>query len=291
MKELLKWNQRSTQTIAIGPFMVLVLFLFINFAEIFIYALAFIALEPLKGNEVLYNGMSTGLGMISKVLAIILVIRLVLLPKSHYVFGEQRMPVFLYEIDKPFKQLGLKVILFILAIFVSYRLGYDSLLSELTVKQFGIDPALTEGFSKALSVPALGIISIVIAAPVLEEFIYRGILFSGLLKKGWSFLPSALLTSLLFAFIHLNWAQGINAFFIGMIAASLYYWTGDLRFPILFHLINNLCVVFWSALTDDFFQSLGLIPAVGLTIVGFSLLLFVLHRFKNACKKAALTNV
>lgn len=291
MKELFKWNQRSTQSIAIGPFMVLVLFLFVNFAEIFIYALAYLALEPLKGNEVLYNGMSTGLGMVSKILAIILVIRLVLLPKTHYVFGEDRTPVFLYEIDKPFKQLGFKLVFFLFAIFISYRIGYDSLLSELTVKQFGIDPALTEGFNKALSVPALGIISIVIAAPVLEEFIYRGILFSGLLKKGWSFLPSALLTSLLFAFIHLNWAQGINAFFIGMVAACLYYYTGDLRVPILFHMINNFCVIIWSVFTDDFFQSLGLITAIGLTLIGFSLLLFVLRMFKNACKKAALTNV
>lgn len=291
MKELLKWNQRSIQSVAIGPFMAILLFVFIFFAEMFIYALAYIALEPFKANAVLMNGLSTILGMVAKLLALALVYRLIVLPKALYAQGEDRQKVFKHELESPFKQLGFKLWGFLIAIFLSYRLGYDSYLTGLTVEQFGIDPNLVESFEKMLSVPALGIIAIVIAAPILEEFFYRGILFSGLLKKGWSFIPAALLSSGLFALIHLNWAQGVNAFLIGLIAAGLYYLTGDLRIPILFHLINNLFVTFWSVFTDDFFSRLSLLPALGLTAVGFGILGLLFVQFDNTCKKAALTNV
>lgn len=291
MKELLKWNQRSLQSVAIGPVMALLLFAFVFFAEIFIYALAFIAIEPFKANTVLYNGLSTVLTMLAKILALVLVYRLVILPKTLYVTGEERPKVFKYELESPFKQLGLKLWLFLFSIFLSYRLGYDSYLTGLTVQQFGIDPNLVEGFEKMLTVPALGLIAIVIAAPVLEEFFYRGVLFSGLLKKGWSFIPAALLSAGLFALMHLNWAQGINAFFIGLIAAGLYYLTGDLRLPILFHLINNLFVSLWSAYTDAFLRDLSTLPALGLTAVGFGILGLLFVQFEHTCKKAAPTNV
>lgn len=289
MKELIKWNQRSIQSVAIGPIMALLLFVLINAAEIFIYALAYILLQPFKADEVLYNGLSTALGIVAKLLAIGLLYRLIVLPKAAYQQGEERRQVFKYELLEPFRQLGPRLWLFLFAIFLSYRLGYDSYLSGLTVNQFGIDPDLVESFDKMLTVPALGIVAIVLAAPILEEFVYRGILFSGLLKKGWSFIPAAALTSLLFAAMHLNWAQGVNAFFIGMIAAGFYYLTGDLRVPILFHLMNNLFVTLWSAYTDAFFGGLSLAPAIALTIVGVGLVILLFVKFNHTCKKAALT--
>ena len=54
-------------------------------------------------------------------------------------------------------------------------------------------------------------IAIVIAAPVLEELIFRGIILNGLLKR-YSPLKSVLISSILFGVVHLNPWQFVAAF-------------------------------------------------------------------------------
>jgi membrane protease YdiL (CAAX protease family) len=82
-------------------------------------------------------------------------------------------------------------------------------------------------------------IAIVIAAPVIEEFIFRGIILDGLLKK-YSPTKSILISSILFGIVHLNPWQFISALILGLFSGWVYYRTKKLTLSILIHSINNL---------------------------------------------------
>ena len=80
---------------------------------------------------------------------------------------------------------------------------------------------------------------LVIAAPILEELIFRGIILDGLLNK-YSPLKSILISSLLFGLVHLNPWQFITGFIIGIFAGWIYYKTRSLSLAIIIHATANL---------------------------------------------------
>jgi len=81
-------------------------------------------------------------------------------------------------------------------------------------------------------------LTIVIAAPILEELIFRGIILNGLLKK-YTPLKSILISSALFGLVHLNPWQFVAAMIIGMFSGWVYYRTRKLSLSILIHAVNN----------------------------------------------------
>jgi len=83
------------------------------------------------------------------------------------------------------------------------------------------------------------LLTIVIAAPILEELIFRGIILDGLLKN-YSPIKSILITSVLFGLAHLNPWQFISAFSLGAFISWIYYKTGSLSLAIIIHSVNNL---------------------------------------------------
>jgi uncharacterized protein len=79
----------------------------------------------------------------------------------------------------------------------------------------------------------------VIAAPILEELIFRGIILDGLLKK-YSSTKSILISSLLFGLVHLNPWQFVTGLIIGIFSGWVYYRTRSLSFSIIIHAAANL---------------------------------------------------
>lgn len=88
---------------------------------------------------------------------------------------------------------------------------------------------------------ALMILSVVLLAPILEEFLFRGILFAELKKS-----PKAkiIITALTFAIYHLNLIQGLNTLFIGLVLGYIYYYRRNIKEVIMVHMVNNLVAVF-----------------------------------------------
>ncbi len=80
---------------------------------------------------------------------------------------------------------------------------------------------------------------IVIAAPILEELIFRGIILDGLLKS-YSPAKSIFFSSLLFGLVHLNPWQFVTGFIIGIFSGWIYYRTKSLSFAIIIHAAANL---------------------------------------------------
>lgn len=79
------------------------------------------------------------------------------------------------------------------------------------------------------------IFTIAILAPVVEEFMFRGVLLKRMIGKT-SVWGGILISSLLFGILHLDI---IGAFLFGVVASLLYLRTNNLLLPILLHIINN----------------------------------------------------
>ena len=79
----------------------------------------------------------------------------------------------------------------------------------------------------------------VIAAPVVEEILFRGIVLRSIRKFSpvWA---SILISSVLFGVYHLNIVQAVYATLMGIAAGILYEKKRNLLFPILVHFANNL---------------------------------------------------
>jgi hypothetical protein len=86
-------------------------------------------------------------------------------------------------------------------------------------------------------------ILIVFITPIVEEMVYRGFLFNLLLKK-YSVKLALIVSSLIFALIHLRFA-GIGFLFLyGLFFGYVYYKTNSLIAPILAHFIINFLASF-----------------------------------------------
>ena len=82
-------------------------------------------------------------------------------------------------------------------------------------------------------------VAAVVFAPLVEEILFRGILFPFMKKIG----PSGLAymsSALLFAVIHINLVTFVPLFFLGLILAWLLEWTDNLLAPIAAHSVFNL---------------------------------------------------
>lgn len=82
-----------------------------------------------------------------------------------------------------------------------------------------------------------------VIAPIFEETLYRGILLKGLINK-YSSKKAIFYSALIFGIAHLNIPQGINAFLLGLILGTVFYYTKSIYLCMIMHFANNLLVNF-----------------------------------------------
>lgn len=104
-------------------------------------------------------------------------------------------------------------------------------------------PDLMEEEFNLLQSGWLGILSITVLGPILEEFLFRGAVTGTLLKK-YPPKKAIFMSALLFGVFHLNPAQIVGAFFGGLVLAWVYYRTRSLLPCILIHILINGSSVF-----------------------------------------------
>lgn len=88
----------------------------------------------------------------------------------------------------------------------------------------------------------------VVTAPIMEEVLFRGILWPILRDRGWRW-AGCLAVSALFALIHANLAAFVPLLLLGMFWTWLFERTGDLTAPILSHAIFNGLNFAWLLLS------------------------------------------
>ncbi|MBG8554830.1 CPBP family intramembrane glutamic endopeptidase [Hymenobacter guriensis] len=96
-------------------------------------------------------------------------------------------------------------------------------------------------FKELAKAPVLAFVVLCVAAPVLEELLFRGVLLAGLLRnypqRPWMAIGQS---ALLFGLIHGNPAQMVGTGLIGLLLGWLYYRTQSLWLCMATHALNNL---------------------------------------------------
>ncbi len=107
-----------------------------------------------------------------------------------------------------------------------------------------------EAVQQTIGLGGWAIMSTVVAAPILEEVLFRGVIFESCrerLGKG----GAVLLSALLFGLIHGIPVQIVNAFVVGLILGYIYLRTRSLMSVIVLHAINNGLAYISMAFFDD----------------------------------------
>ena len=120
------------------------------------------------------------------------------------------------------------------------------------------------------------LLSVSVFAPFFEEWLCRGIILRGLLKKvgpTWAIVISAAV----FGLIHGNIWQAIPAFLIGCLLGYVYYKTGSLKLTMLMHCVNNTLAVLFSRIPGledvEFFAEIMSPWAYILVLIAFAVTL------------------
>ncbi len=130
-----------------------------------------------------------------------------------------------------FIALGVSVIGYVASVMISAFLSL-----------FGIQPVMADlGFPTEASAAFLFVLNITLIAPLAEEIVFRGVILNTLRRFGDCF--ALLISSLLFALIHLNLVQIPNAFVMGLVIGYFTLSTGSLWTGVCIHVLNNSLVL------------------------------------------------
>ena len=162
--------------------------------------------------------------------------------------------------------------------------------------------SLMEQLEKMLEGPLwVNLITMCIMAPIMEEWLCRGVILRGLLNykhrnnleseeraRGMSPALAIVISAIFFAAIHGNVWQGVTAFAIGCLFGYVYYKTGSLKLTILMHCANNTLAVlsqkFGSEEMADAKSLVDVLPAWEYAIifaVSFIILLFLISYVRD----------
>ena len=109
---------------------------------------------------------------------------------------------------------------------------------NLLIEQMGLPNTMEETFI-AMSHNPFGVLTIALLAPILEELLFRGAIQGRLQDTLKNPRKAIIISSLIFGVVHMNPAQILFAFILGMLFGWLYYRTGSLLPGIVGHVLNN----------------------------------------------------
>jgi membrane protease YdiL (CAAX protease family) len=140
--------------------------------------------------------------------------------------------------------------LYFLLLISGFVLFSLSLFSQL--KQPPILVQLTEISDFTRNFSDLFYLKYLLLAPVFEEILFRGIILEGFLSK-YSVKKSVLLSSLVFAVLHLNVLRMFHAFILGIFTGWYYSKTRNLLSCMIIHFLNNgIYIILLKPATDKF---------------------------------------
>lgn len=125
-----------------------------------------------------------------------------------------------------------------------------------------------------------GIIRVIVIAPVVEEMIFRGVIFSGF-RRNYSPFWAIFLSALLFALFHLNpWQLG-PTFLLGLLLGYVRQKTGSLLASVVTHALHNAMIFFTvyfnAPFAEEFWRQTGPLPAYAICLLLLSAGAMMIH--------------
>lgn len=130
------------------------------------------------------------------------------------------------------------------------------------------------------------IFSLILIAPLWEEYFFRGVIFGGL-SENKSLQYSLLTSTFLFATFHFDPKLLIPTLLLGAICALLYYATKSLSYAIIFHITFNITSLCYTFFIRNYGLNKGYILI--LSILSFIVMLFLGFRIFKKFKKERFT--
>ncbi len=133
---------------------------------------------------------------------------------------------------------GLKYYLIVLPLIIA-----SGFIVNYVLRIFGIEPEQQDIISKIISEDSLGVLAFMfffgtLAAPIIEEFIFRGF-FQTALRMAYNKTQAIFISGFVFALIHWNFHVFLQIFILGLLLAYLFEKTGSLVAPIFVHICHN----------------------------------------------------
>lgn len=138
--------------------------------------------------------------------------------------------------------IGSTILWSFLGVFLAYMAQYVSIIIETFV--LGIKPGSqnTMDIMNIARAAPIFIVIVAIIAPILEEIIFRKIIF-GTLYKRTNFIIAALLSAFVFALVHGDFSHILTYTAMGLVFAFLYVKTKRIIVPIITHMAMNTITV------------------------------------------------
>ena len=120
----------------------------------------------------------------------------------------------------------------------------------------------------------LQIITVVILGPIVEELVFRGLMYIRL-KRMFGIGISSLVTGLAFGIFHGNISQGIYAFLFSYAAIFLYEKYKNIYAPIIFHMTANAFSVLVTFLLKDYNTSSESVTTTSSNLADLGVMIFI----------------
>lgn len=146
-------------------------------------------------------------------------------------------------LSKKVKGMG-KYLIFLLGLNFFCSITYSLIHAILSMIHGSIGSGIQTVFTGNILFDGLILLYIVLLGPFFEEILFRGIILRTLDQYHRVF--AMLVSSMLFAMMHLNLQQGITTFFIGCFLGYVSLKENSMRIPILLHILNNLIALLMS---------------------------------------------
>lgn len=181
-------------------------------------------------------------------------------------------------------------ILYVFLINIIFAFLFPCLISGLDLIMGFYDPSWVTGFTDIDSVDItagmliLEIVSSVIFAPLMEELVFRGVIFNRLKIRA-GIIPAMLISSFLFGIGH-SFGGMTSAFLFGICMCILYLKTDNILVPMSVHFINNVTATALEFTQIDLIisQMPWIIPATIITLIATVLLVKYIVQETSALK-------
>lgn len=163
-------------------------------------------------------------------------------------------------------------------------------LTEALVSLIPMPKYIEDLFSGMISLDMKGYLTVGIAAPILEELIFRGLILKGLLQR-YHAKKAIIWSAVIFGVIHLNLWQFVPAFFIGLFIGWIYWKTQSVWPGVFIHFVNNSFSFYvgyrFQDINTSFSELLGgggiyIFSLLIALVVGWASLKWIQHYFKQS---------
>ncbi|NLY18769.1 MAG: CPBP family intramembrane metalloprotease [Clostridiaceae bacterium] len=155
-----------------------------------------------------------------------------------------------------------------------------------TIKKINVMPDALMKYEKIMESMITGqsfilqVVTIGILIPILEEIIYRGLIFDQL-RKNIPLTPALIIQALIFGIIHLNIVQSSYAFLLGILMGLALVRSGSILLPIAIHIGMNLSGVILSEFHPSISNTMEWVLRIASYALAIVCIVFMLYKTKN----------